>query len=212
MQARRENCGCGVDLRLENERHLIADHIADHAAECGRHHAKGDGGKRCGLHAERDLGAEHAVEGDAHRIEPEENGIAALDMRYREKDENGSQNADDQRGLVHHPEDRPVENDIAQRTAADTGEGGEKREAGDVHFRTAGDERAGSREHGNGEKIGEIDRIVEHVRNRLAGGRPGNAGSRPRSRDRRCYSPRNVAVDSFWRGWPCRMRHLFGEE
>ena len=130
--------GGEIDLPPQDQRQLVADHVAQDAARRRGDDAEQHRRPGVGAGQQRDLRAQHGVERHAHGIGPEQRAEAAFQPVRDEEDQHRDGGADRQQLRRAQPEDRRApQQQVAQRAAAEAGDGGDQHEADHVHLLAA---------------------------------------------------------------------------
>eukprot|EP01136_Pigoraptor_vietnamica_P026319 Opistho-1_new@81257 len=150
----------GVNVLAQQQRDLVAEDIAHHAAGHTGHGAHEHHDQRVQPCRLGELRAAQRKHGQAQRIGDQQRlrrDRQKLHIQHRAQRRGADQH---QVGRIGHPEHRmPVHQHVAQRAAADGGQRGQHHHAEQVQLEPAGGQRAADRKHGDTEQV---EKIKQH--------------------------------------------------
>ena len=129
----------------QDQRHLGADDVAQHAAEGRGHHAHQHRDPRAGPGAQRGLRPQHGEQPQPHRIGPQQHHEAAFHQVRGEEHRHRERRRQRHHPRHRQPEHRRAQDQVAHRPAAEGAQARDQDEAHRVELLARGGERAGHR-------------------------------------------------------------------
>ena len=150
----------GVKLAAEEQRHVIAQDVAQDAANAAGDHARDDDVDRGQTEIERDIAADDREDHEPDGVENQEDAPQPMhDAGHGDRHQRGARR-DHEIFRMADPGQRVVtEEHVAHRPAAERGDGAEQADADPVHAAPARRERSRHRLRDDGD---EIERVKQH--------------------------------------------------
>src|ERR1700722_19855644 len=160
IKGARDDRDASVKLTAEEQRDVIAQHVAQNAADTADDHAGHDDDQKRQIEIERDVAPDYSEQGEADRVEHQKNMAQPMhDARNRDGEQRragGHQKIERMRP----PRERIVpEQDVAHRAAAERGDAAEHANADPIHAAATGSR--GSR-HGLNNNGDNIQSVKQH--------------------------------------------------